>query len=186
MCHLNGGGLRKQMIVDPSSEHGRFHLPLSSSTCPDPNVLRESGLLCPLCFALSERKDRGRQKRPVLRGTKKRRYSLIVLLPSQPWRQAVARQADHRLQQCIQRNRHESSLRVASSLRCSRATPSAEKSGPRLPNRGVYRSVSLRSEKSVQGGTSAPPWGAVVDDGLRGPALCTDSASSCFHLFAST
>jgi hypothetical protein len=75
------------MIVDPSSEHGRFHLPLSSSTCPDPNVLRESGLLCPLCFALLERKDRGRQKRPVLRGTKKRRYSLIVLLPSQPWRQ---------------------------------------------------------------------------------------------------
>jgi hypothetical protein len=140
----------------------------------------------PLGFAPLERKDRGRQKHPVLRGTKKRHYSLIVLLPSQPWRQG--RIATSRPSATAVYTTEQTRIFAAGSilLRCSRATPSAEKSGPRIQNRGVYRSISLRSEKSVQGGTSAPSWGAVVDDGLRGPALCTDSASSCFYLFAST
>ena len=67
-------------------------------------------------------------------------------------------------------------------LRRSHAISTAEKSGPSIQNRRIYSSVSLGSEKSVQSGKIAPPRGAVVDYGLRGPAFSRDTPSSCFCL----
>jgi hypothetical protein len=66
-------------------------------------------------------------------------------------------------------------------LWCSRAT-STSKSGSSVSNRRVYSSVSFSSEKLVQSGKIGPPCGAVVEYGLRGPALSADTASSCFCL----
>jgi hypothetical protein len=39
MCQLHGAGVRKQMIVDPGSEHGCFHCRcLRLRKCLDPHV----------------------------------------------------------------------------------------------------------------------------------------------------
>jgi hypothetical protein len=70
-------------------------------------------------------------------------------------------------------------------LRCSRATSTAEKSGPSRQIRGVYRPVSLGSKKSVQSRKVAPPCRAVVECAPRNAALSTDTPSSCFCLSSS-
>jgi len=71
-------------------------------------------------------------------------------------------------------------------LRCSHDDLKRKKSGPSKQNRGVFSSVSVGSEKSVHGGKITAPCGAVVEHGLRGPALSEDSASSCSCLSPST
>ncbi len=104
---------------------------------------------------------------------------------SQAARPRILHEANNRLRQCPQRDRHESWPGLACWLRRSHATSSTEKTGPGDQNRGVFDSVSLGSEKSAQSGEIARPCGAVVEYGPRGSALSKDAASSCFRLSAS-
>ena len=152
---------------------------LDSSTCPDSNVLRNrafSGPSAPSHWSLKTRQTGG---------STSGRYEKRHLLPnhftsgaSQGGLATIGQSAT-----LVYTTEQTRTFGEGSMLsRSSRATSSAEKSRPGIQNRGFYSSVSLGSKKSVQSGKSAPPSGAVVDDGLRGPALCTDSASSCFCL----
>src|SRR5882762_10504713 len=92
---------------------------------------------------------------------------------------AVSRPADNLLRQCSQWNRHESSPRLAS-CRGAYVQPQPRKKVARVyKNRRDYTPVSLGSEKSVESRKIAPPCGAVVEYVLGGPALSTDTVSSC-------
>jgi hypothetical protein len=64
-------------------------------------------------------------------------------------------------------------------LRRGRATTTTEKSGSGIQGRGIYRSVSLGNEKTIESGKITGARGTVVGRGPRSPAVFPDTGAPC-------
>jgi hypothetical protein len=122
--------------------------------------------LYPLCFVPFERKDRKRERGPIPRGTKDLRphansFSSRAVLSGK----AVWRQADNLPRQCPQRNRHESSPRLAS-YRDAYVQPQPQKKVARAYRiKGsiiLYRSPARNVFNAERSPLRAKPWWSMV------------------------